>query len=135
MIDLDTSNNLFSHIYNKIKILINLFRSRGDKEFNKDQGVLPIIQIIPNYGKKNALQVLSHLSYFFFPYKKLGSRNSNPTWFDSIDNLMYYTNGSLELKKYIKYLINTGSKFSNPMSKDLTQINTPFIENKIEYTL
>ena len=48
---------------------------------------------------------------------------------------MYYTNGSLELKKYIKYLINTGSKFSNPMSKDLTPINTPFIENKIEYTL
>lgn len=125
---------LNDNIY-KIKILINLFRSRGDKEFNKDQGVLPIIQIIPNYGKKNALQVLSHLSYFFFPYKKLGSRNSNPTWFDSIDNLMYYTNGSLELKKYIKYLINTGSKFSNPMSKDLTQINTPFIENKIEYTL
>lgn len=125
---------LNENIY-KIKILINLFRSRGDKEFNKDQGVLPIIQIIPNYGKKNALQVLSHLSYFFFPYKKLGSHNSNPTWFDSIDNLMYYTNGSLELKKYIKYLVNTGSKFSNPMTKDLTQINTPFIENKIEYTL
>jgi len=125
---------LNSNIY-KIKILINLFRSRGDKEFNRDHGVLPIIQIIPNYGKKNALQVLSHLSYFFFPYKKLGSPNSNPTWFDSIDNLMYYTNGSLELKKYIKYLINTGSKFSNPMTKDLTQINTPFIENKIKYTL
>jgi len=125
---------LNDNIY-KIKILINLFRSRGDKEFNKDQGVLPIIQIIPNYGKKNALQVLSHLSYFFFPYKKLGSLNSNPTWFDSIDNLMYYTNGSLELKKYIKYLVNIGSKFSNPMTKDLTQINTTFIENKIEYTL
>jgi hypothetical protein len=125
---------LNSNIY-KIKILINLFRSRGDKEFNKDHGVLPMIQIIPNYGKKNAIQVLSHLSYFFFPYKKLGSLNSNPTWFDSIDNLMYYTNGSLELKKYIKYLINTGSKFSNPMTADLTQINIPFIENKIEYTI
>lgn len=129
-----TDPKLTNNIY-KIKILINLFRSRGDKEFNKDHGVLPMIQIIPNYGKKNALQVLSHLSYFFFPYKKLGSKNSNPTWFDSIDNLMYYTNGSLELKKYIKYLFNTGSKFNNPMTKDLTQINTPFIENKIEYTL
>jgi len=125
---------LFNNIY-KIKILINLFRARGDKEFNKDQGVLPIIQIIPNYGKKNALKVLSHLSYFFFPYKKLGLETSNPTWFDKIDNLMYYTNGSLELKKYIKYLLNTNSKFNNPMSKDMTQINIPEQNNKIEITL
>jgi len=126
--------NLFNNIF-KIKILINLFRSRGDKEFNKDHGVLPIIQIIPNYGKKNALKVLSHLSYFFFPYKKLGCENSNPSWFDKIDNLMYYTNGSLELKKYIKYLLNSGSKFNNPMTKDMTQINIPYENNKIEYTL
>ena len=129
-----SDQKLFENIY-KIKILINLFRSRGDKEFNKDQGILPIIQIIPNYGKKNALKVMSHLSYFFFPYKKLGCEKSNPTWFDKIDNLMYYTNGSLELKKYIKYLLNSGSKFNNPMSRDMTQINIPYENNKIEYTI
>ena len=123
---------LYSNIY-KIKILINLFRSRGNRDFNKDQGILPIIQIFPKYGKKNALQVLSHLSYFFFPYKKLGFEKSEPTWFDKIDNLMYYTNGSLELKKYIKYLLNTNEKFTNPLTSDMVQINTPFIDNKVQY--
>lgn len=125
---------LYSNIY-KIKILINLFRSRGNKEFNKDQGILPIIQIFPKYGKKNAIQVLSHLSYFFFPYKKLGFKNSGPTWFDSIDNLMFYTNGSLELKKYIKYLINSNEKFSNPMTIDMEQVNVPYTNNKLQYTI
>lgn len=125
---------LYSNIF-KIKILINLFRARGNKEFNKDQGVLPIIQILPKYGKKNALQVLSHLSYFFFTYKKLGLEASEPTWFDKIDNLMYYTNGSLELKKYVKYLLNMDEKFSNPLTIDMKQIYTPDIDNKIQYTL
>lgn len=126
-------HKLYSNIY-KIKILINLFRARGNKDFNKDQGILPIIQIFPKYGKKNALQVLSHLSYFFFPYKKLGFDKSEPTWFDKIDNLMYYTNGSLELKKYIRYLTNINDKFSNPLSTDMVQINTPFVDNNIQYT-
>lgn len=125
---------LYTNIY-KIKVLINLFRSRGDREFNKDQGILPIIQIIPKYGKKNAIQVLSHLSYFFFPYKKLGCDLCKPSWFDKIDNLMYYTNGSLELKKYIKYLLNSNSKFSNPLSKDMEQINTPPTDNNVQYIL
>lgn len=123
---------LYSNIY-KIKILINLFRSRGDKDFNKDHGILPVIQIFPKYGKKNALQVLSHLSYFFFPYKKLGFEISSPSWFDKIDNLMYYTNGSLELKKYIKYLLNTNEKFSNPLTPDMVQINTQYANNKVQY--
>lgn len=125
---------LYSNIY-KIKILINLFRARGNKDFNKDQGVLPIIQILPKYGKKNAIQVLSHLSYFFFPYKKLGFEKSEPTWFDKIDNLMYYTNGSLELKKYIRYLLNTNEKFSNPLTTNMEQINTPYIDNNIQYSM
>ena len=124
---------LFDNIF-KIKVLINLFRARGLKEINKDIGIQPIIMIIPKYGKKNATKVLSHLSYFFFPYKKLGWESSKPSWFDSLDNLMYYTNGSLELKKYIKFLLKSKSKFNNPMTQDLTQINTNYIDNKIEYT-
>lgn len=125
---------LYDNIY-KIKILINLYRARGTKEFNRDNGVLPIIIIVPKYGKKNVTKVLSHLSYFFFPYKKLGLETSRPTWFDSIDHLMYYTNGSLELKKYIKFLINTNGSFTNPLNKDMTQIKTPNIDNKIEYSI
>jgi hypothetical protein len=119
----------------KIKILINLFRAKGIKEFNKDHGVQPIIMIIPKYGKKIATKVLSHFSYFFFPYKKLGWESSSPIWFDKLDNLIYYTNGSLELKKYIKFLMSTNSKFNNPLSKDMTQINLPNYDNKIEYSI
>ena len=125
---------LFSNI-GKIKILINLFRARGLKEFNKDQGTIPIIQIFPNYGKKNATRVMSHLSYFFFPYKKIGWETSKPSFFDRIDNLMYYTNGSLELKKYVQYLLRTRSEFNNPLTSDLTQIHIPGIDNKIEMSI
>lgn len=128
------SKQLSNNIY-KIKILINLFRARGIKEFNKDHGIQPVIIIIPKYGKKIATKVLSHLSYYFFPYKKLGWEKSNPTWFDKLDNLMYYTNGSLELKKYIKFLLAIGSKFNNPLSKDMTEINLPNHDNKIEYQI
>lgn len=119
----------------KIKILINLFRARKNKEFNKDYGVQPVIMIIPKYGKKIATKVLSHLSYFFFPYKKLGWDSSNPTWFDKLDNLMYYTNGSLELKKYIKFLLSIQSTFNNPLNNDMTNINLPYNDNKIEYQI
>ena len=125
---------LWDNIF-KIKILINLFRARGIKEFNKDHGIQPVIIIIPKYGKKIATKVLSHLSYFFFPYKKLGWEQSNPTWFDKLDNLMYYTNGSLELKKYVKFLLAMGSKFNNPLTKDMTEINLPNHDNKIEYQI
>lgn len=96
-----SDKKLFTNIY-KIKILVNLFRARTDKKFNREYGVQPIIQIFPKYGKKNALMVLSHLSYFFFSYKKLGFDGSKPDGFEKIDNLMYWTNASIELEKYIK---------------------------------
>jgi hypothetical protein len=117
----------------KIKILINMFRARGSVQFNRDQGIQPLIQVIPRYGKKNVLKVLSHLSYFFFPYKKLGWKYSDPTWFDKVDNLMYYTNGSLELKKYVKFLLEFGSQPPNPFVQDMSQINDG-TDNKVEYT-
>jgi hypothetical protein len=125
---------LYSNI-GKIKILINLFRARGVKDFNKDQGISPIIQILPRYGKKIATKIMSHLSYFFFPYKKIGFETSKPSYFNKIDNLMYYTNGSLELKKYVQYLLRTQSQFNNPMTPDMTQINTPDVDNGIEIDL
>ena len=72
---------------------------------------------------------------YFFPYKKVGWETSSPSYFTKVDNLMYYTNGSLEFKKYINFLIKSQAKFNNPLSKDMTQINIPNIDNKIEYTM
>jgi hypothetical protein len=97
--------NLYDRIY-KIKILINLYRSRGLKEFNQDYDVLPIITIIPKYGKQEAIKVGSLLGYYFFVYKKLGNEESQPTYFNKMDNLMYYTNGSLDIKKHLKLILN-----------------------------
>lgn len=126
---------LFENIC-KIRILINLFRARGIKEFNKDQGIQPIIMIIPSYGKKNTIKVLSHLSYFFFPYKKIGWKESNPTWFESLDNLMSYTNGSLELKKYVRFLLGIGEKNNTyPITNDMTKIDGMGLDNQIEYVV
>ena len=68
-------------------------------------------------------------------YKKIGWEKSSPSWFDKLDNLMYYTNGSLQLKKYIKFLLSIQSKFNNPLTKDMTQINLPNHDNKIEYQI
>jgi hypothetical protein len=121
---------LFNSIY-KIKVLINLFRARGLKEFNKDYGIQPVILIVPKYGKKNATSVLSHLSYFFFPYKKLGWETSNPTWFENLDNLMYYTNGSIELKKYIKFTL--GQHKQNQTNLTLNEIMKT--NNDIEFRM
>ena len=81
-----SSDALNKNIY-KIKILINLYRARGVKTFNKDNDVLPMIMILPNYGKESALKVISHINYFFFPYRKLGLEESPPTYFNKVDNL------------------------------------------------
>lgn len=119
----------------EIKILINLYRARGIKNFNQDIGVQPVILIIPKYGKESALKILSFLSYYFFPYKKVGWINSSPSYFTKVDNLIYYTNGSIDLKKYIKFLIKSNSNIINPLSADFTKINLASNLNDIEYSL
>lgn len=124
---------LFEHIQ-KVKILINLFRARPDKEINQNLGLLPIIIIYPKYGKESTVLVLSRLSFLFFPYKKLGLEFSNPVYFNKIDNLMYYTNGSIDLKQYINYIMGSDNNVINPLSEDFTRIDM-FDETKIEFDM
>jgi len=121
---------LYNNIY-KIKILINLYRARGIKEFNKDTDVQPVILIYPKYGKDISRKVMSLLSYYFFPYKRFGWKESVPTYFNSLDSLMSYTNGSLELKRYIKFII--GQDKNKIFNKNLTKLNTGTDQNDIEY--
>jgi len=119
----------------KIKILINLYRARGIKDFNKDVGVQPVIMIVPKYGRESALKILSNLSYYFFPYKNVGWKGSSPSYFNKVDDLIYYTNGSIDLKRYIKHLIKTGNELVSPISNDFTKIKLPNETNDIEYKL
>lgn len=125
---------LNEHIF-KIKILINLYRARGIKEFNREIGVQPVILIVPKYGRDSALKILSHLSYYFFPYKNVGWKGSSPSYFNKVDDLIYYTNGSIDLKKYIKHLLKSGNKIISPLSNDFTKIDLPNDSNDIEFKL
>ena len=125
---------LNEHIF-KIKILINLYRARGIKEFNREFGVQPVILIVPKYGRDSALKILSHLSYYFFPYKNVGWKESSPSYFNKVDDLIYYTNGSIDLKKYIKHLLKNGNHFISPLSNDFTKIDLPNDSNDIEFKL
>ena len=118
--------HLYDRIY-KVKILINLYRSRGLKEFNQDYDVLPIITVIPKYGKEEAIKVGSYLSYYFFVYKKLGNDESDPTYFNKMDDLMYYTNGSLDIKKHVKFILNSKKNTAKLVKEYQTKI-----ENKEE---
>jgi hypothetical protein len=127
-----SSDVLNKNIY-KIKILINLYRARGLKTFNKDNDILPMIMILPNYGKEAALKVVTHINYFFFPYKKLGLAESPPTYFNKVDDLLYYTNGSLNIKKYIKFLLAKNENLDMPFINDYTKVKLTNKSNDIEY--
>lgn len=119
---------LFKNIY-KIKVLINLYRARGLKEFNQNADVLPEIIVYPRYGKHIARKVASVLSNYFFAYKRFGMPDSNPTYFNKLDDLMYYTNGSVELKKYIKFIL--GKNQNNLFTSDLTLVKSNTESNDI----
>jgi len=122
-----SDNKLRERIF-KIKILINSFRSRGKKQYNVDNGIEPLITIHPRYGKENAKLVLAYLSLYFFRFKDFGSRKNNPTFYKKIDNdsLIFYTNSSTDVKKYIKYLRE------NKLSDKIFNIDNP--ESNIEFT-
>ncbi len=65
---------------------------------------------------------MSLISYYFFPYKRYGAENNQPTYFNKLDDLMYYTNGSLDLKKYVKFIL--GKSKDQIFNKNLTQVKS-----------
>ena len=97
--------------------------------------IQPVILIIPKYGRECALKILSYLTYYFFPYKNVGWKGSSPSFFNKVDDLIYYTNGSIDLKRYIKHLLKSGNKIINPLSNDFTKIDLPNDSNDVEYKL
>jgi hypothetical protein len=99
----------------QIQVLINLYRARGEKDFNKDIGVSPVIKIIPKYGRNISIQIVALMNYYFTPYEdSMGWNKSSPSYFKYKNKLLYYTNGNIDLKRYInKILIN-----NNLLSKD-----------------
>lgn len=98
----------------KIKIIINQWRCRSDQEFNKKYGVLPSIVIYPRYGKDSAKIVLQLISNYFMLYQNIGWSCAKPSYFIKVNDLIWYTNGNLDLKLYfVKVLGSYDGKTKN----------------------
>lgn len=85
----------------KIKVLINQWRARSDKEFNQTNGVLPSIVIYPKYGTESGRNTLNKISGYFLLYQHVAWDISKPTYFVEVSKLIYYTNGDIDLKSYV----------------------------------
>lgn len=113
-----------THHIRKIKILINQWRSRSDQDFNKKNGVLPSIVIYPRYGKDSAKLVMNKLSKYFLYYQNIGWQISEPSYFVKINNLLWYTNGSTDLKLYYRKVQASynGRAINNSFKDNFTRI-------------
>ena len=117
----------------KIKILINIFRSRKTESYNENN-IEPLITIFPQYGKQNAYYILAHMNLYFFRFKEFGEKNNKPTYYKNMDDdsLIYYSNGSSKMKRYIKLLQNKGLE-DRLYNEKMTQINENGVS--IEYKI
>jgi hypothetical protein len=116
----------------KIKVLINQFRADPNQEYNKKNGILPQILIYPKYGVENSRVIISKLEYYFSlyidnifnnKYLNIEWMNSNPTYFLKKNNLIYFSNGSIDLKKYIEDSIKSNNSVSNDIfTEDYTKL-------------
>ena len=98
--DVDLQNSI-----RKIKVLINLYRAKNSEDYNKKNGVLPMLVIYPKYGIINAEIVIKKLLYYFYGQLSVGWDCSQPTYFIQINSLFHYTNASLDLKLYYRNVI------------------------------
>ena len=106
----------------KIKILINQYRSDSTQEYNKKNGILGSILVYPKYGVESAKIVLSKLEYYFSlyvdentnpRYQDIQCTGCNPSYFINKNALLYYTNGSIDLKNYIKSSLKSNNILKN----------------------
>jgi hypothetical protein len=108
--DIDLQHNI-----RKIKVLINQWRARGDQSVNKQYGVMPSIVIYPRYGKKSARVVLSRIAEYFLLYQNVAWSCSKPSYFIKINDLVWYTNGAIDLKLYFR---KTKNAYNNAIKND-----------------
>jgi len=127
---LQVFNNISKNI-RKIKILINQFRCDPTKEHNKQHGIYPSILVYPKYGVKALKSLIPQLNYYYsmyvdensyMRYKDLQWVGSHPNNFIKKNSLIYYTNGSMDLKKYIRESADKGPLINDVFNKDYTEL-------------
>jgi len=113
----------------KIKILINQFRADDTQDYNKKYGILPSIVIYPKYGYNSLRKVLSKIQYYFSMYldddkdtvEELNWGTSEPTYFLKKNNLIFHTNGSIDLKLYLKESANDQNIQIDSFAEDMSR--------------
>ena len=93
-----------------IKVLVNQYRARNDQ--TPENVVMPSIVINTRYTARRAKLVITRLSYLYSTYTNIGWQCSNPTYFVKVNDLIYYSNGLLDLKLYFKIESAKGHPFN-----------------------
>lgn len=88
----------------KVRILINQYRARRDKMDNIKLGVLPEILIYLRYGDVNFSKALAKINYYFTNHIYTGWQNNDPDYFTKYNDLIYYSNGSPDIKRFFEHL-------------------------------
>lgn len=115
--DVDLQNSII-----KIKVLINQYRAKNKEEYNEKNGVLPSIVIYMRYGPRYAKLVLTKLMYLYSVYINTGWLCSTPTYFIKVNDLIYYTNGLLDIKEYYNKVLKTDPNVEKPFNPSGTMI-------------
>lgn len=119
--DVDLQNNI-----RKIKILVNQYRARSDKEFNIHNGIKFSIGIYPRYGKTSATIVLKRVMFYFMLYiQAVGWRNNPPSYFKIVNDLISYTNSNQSLKLYYRRILHEQKLLNRSFTPNYTLINNP----------
>jgi hypothetical protein len=123
LIKLWYADNILTSEIRMIKILVNTFRARTDKVFNRENGVLPSIVIYPRYGKRSATNVIQRLSYWFSLHESaIAWKNNPPSYYKQMNELIAYTNSSNTIKMYYRYYINKKKGINSPYADNFTKI-------------
>lgn len=109
----------------KIKVIINQWRCKANEYFNTKYGALPSIVVYPRYGKKSAAIVLKRISNYFMFYNSIAWKCATPSYFVKVTDLMWYTNGSIDLKLYFRksLLAYDGKSKNNTFIDNFSSIN------------
>jgi len=100
------SDDILTKYIRKIKVLINQWRAKSDELFNQQHGIMPMIVIYPRYGTHIARKCIERIADYFVLYNSIAWACSTPSYCKRITDLIYYTNGNLDLKMYYKVALN-----------------------------
>lgn len=108
----------------KIKILVNQWRARTDRPFNRKNGIKFSIGCYPRYGKASAQIVLKRLIYHFALYTEaIGWKSNPPSYFKMVNSLIQYSNCNQALKLYYRRMNELSGQNNRSFNKNYTLIN------------